>query len=226
MSSGRFIVLDGLDGSGKATQSRLLAERLNAEGRPARKMDFPAYDRNFFGSLIGECLAGKRGDFVNLDPKIASTLYACDRAESAEEIRRALSNGETIVADRFTSSNQIHQGGKIEDDAERQVFLTWLDRMEHEVLRVPRPDLVLYLRVPLEVSLDLLARERSVKNEAQGGGVDTVEADMRYMEHSFSSAEMLAERNENWKAIECVWDGVIRTREEIHEDIWSILKGL
>lgn len=217
--SGVFIVLDGLDGSGKATQSRLLAERLNTEGIAARKIDFPAYDKNFFGAFIGECLAGAHGDFVHLDPKIASTLYACDRLESSASIREALASGEIVIADRFASSNQIHQGGKIKDVEEREAFLAWLERMEHEVLGIPRPDLVLYLRVPLAVSQELLAKEREVKNGAQGVGLDTVEEDAAYMRQSYESAELLAGSSPNWRAIACAANGSMRTREEIHEDI-------
>ena len=113
MKKGKFIVLDGNDGSGKATQSRLLADKLSAEGIAAITMDFPAYDRNYFGALLGECLAGKHGDFLHMDPKIASTLYMLDRFESSGDILEALEKGKVIIADRFSSSNQIHQGGKI-----------------------------------------------------------------------------------------------------------------
>ncbi len=220
MEKGAFIVLDGLDGSGKATQARLLVERFEKEGISARKIDFPHYDQNLFGAFIGECLAGAHGDFVNLDPKLASIPYACDRLESSPMIREALSRGEIIVADRFTSANQIHQGGKMTDPEERAAFLTWLDRMEHEVLQVPRPDRVLYLKVPLAVSLELLAKERTTKNQAHGAGVDTVEADANYMRQSYASAEMLANENEYWVTIDCAEEGAIRSREDIHEEVW------
>src|SRR4051812_35712095 len=113
MEKGLFIVFDGNDGSGKATQSKLLAEYFGSLGHPHLKLDFPGYDRNFFGAFLGECLAGAHGDFVHLDPKIASSLYALDRLESTKAIHDALGAGSIVLADRFASSNQIHQGGKI-----------------------------------------------------------------------------------------------------------------
>ncbi len=115
MKRGFFLVLDGNDGSGKATQSALLAEYLAAKGIPSEKIDFPRYEHNFFGSFLGECLAGKHGDFLHMNPKVASSLYALDRLESAPHIRTALDQGKVVISDRFSSSNQIHQGGKIAD---------------------------------------------------------------------------------------------------------------
>ena len=117
---GTFIVLDGNDGSGKATQSALLCERLAKEGIPAEKIDFPGYTRNFFGKFVGELLAGEHGDFVRTAPKLASLAYALDRHESTAHIEDLLSRGVTVVADRFASSNQIHQGGKYANEEERQ----------------------------------------------------------------------------------------------------------
>lgn len=221
MQKGLFIVLDGNDGSGKATQTELLRSALAEEGVSSIKLDFPGYTRNTFGALLEECLAGKRGDFVHLDPKIASTLYAADRFESSSAIRDALSEGVVVIADRFTSSNQIHQGGKIADEVERTAFLTWLDHMEHEVLQIPRPDLILYLKVPLETSLALLTEKRAAKNGHLGDGeVDQVESDRQYLERSHETAGWLASRESSWEIIECMdKSGALRTRESIHADI-------
>lgn len=219
---GTFIVLDGNDGSGKATQAKLLGERLQKEGIEAVKVDFPAYDTNFFGALIGECLAAQHGDFVHMDPKVASTLYACDRLESSPMIRDALAAGKVVIADRFATANQIHQGGKITDDAERATFITWLDRMEHEVLGVPRPDHVLYLRVPVEVSLKLLSAKRAAKIQGLADGQkDMVEEDRQYLEHSLAAADWLLTHQKNWSLIECMEGGTMRSPEAIHEDIWK-----
>ena len=227
MKKGKFIVLDGNDGSGKATQSRLLVKRLSEEGVESMALDFPAYNRNFFGALIGECLAGKHGDFLHLDPKIASTLYALDRLESSKEIRTALAEGDVIIADRFASSNQIHQGGKIADENERTEFLRWLDKMEHEVLRIPRPDLIIYLRVPTEVSIELLSKKRIAKNQVLGADMkDTVEEDRTYLERSHATANWLAGHQSNWKVIECAPQGVMRSVEDIQTEIRQIVEDL
>jgi len=227
MQKGLFIVLDGNDGSGKATQAALLIDYLARNRVVAVKVDFPAYDRNLFGTLIGECLAGKHGDFVNLDPKIASTLYAADRFESSRAIREALNSGFIVIADRFASSNQIHQGGKIADLTEREVFLVWLDKMEHEVFGIPRPDAIVYLKVPLETSLVLLQEKRTLKNGALSEGAkDTVEEDRNYLERSNETAQWLLETQPNWHLVDCMEDGTLRSRETIHEDVVAILENL
>lgn len=227
MQKGMFIVFDGNDGSGKATQSRMLAEYFEQEGTKHLKLDFPAYDRNFFGALIGECLAGAHGDFVHMDPKIASSLYALDRLESTPLIRDAISEGKVVLADRFASSNQIHQGGKIADENERITFLAWLEKMEHEVLGIPRPDAIIYLDVPVEVSLKLLTEKRKAKNQTLGDGVkDTVEEDRQYLERSHETAQWLAARESNWRIIQCMEVERLRTPEEIQQEVIAVVKKL
>lgn len=227
MQKGLFIVLDGNDGSGKATQAEFLSQALKTRGIESIKLDFPAYDRNFFGALVGECLAGKHGDFLHMDPKIASSLYALDRLESSAVITDALSAGTVVLADRFSSSNQIHQGGKIADEAERETFLLWLEKMEHEVLGIPRPDAIIYLKVPVETSLKLLTEKRAQKNGALGAvDRDTVEEDRTYLERSHETANWLASREANWHIIDCAEDGAMRTREAIHEEIATVVSGL
>lgn len=226
MQTGIFVVIDGIDGSGKATQARMLAERLAAEGKSVEKIDFPRYGTPVFGELLGECLAGKHGDFLHLDPKIASTLYALDRYEASVQIRKWLDEGKIVVADRFASSNQIHQGGKIIDTAKRDAFMSWLDKVEHEVLNIPRPDAVVYLRVPVEVSEGLLAKQRDAKNAALGEDAkDTVEKDRMYLERSFESAERLSTAP-NWKTVDCVEGGDMRTRDAIHEEVYALVSTL
>ena len=218
---GIFVVLEGNDGSGKATQTELLLQRLRAEGREAEKIDFPRYDNNTFGSLIGECLAGKHGDFLNLDPKIASSLYALDRFESGAHIREQLEKGVTVVADRYAGSNQIHQGGKIENERQREEFLLWLEKVEFGILDIPRPDLTVYLRVPIETSLKLLGEKRAAKNIELGERErDVVEEDRSYLERSIATADWLVKR-EGWGVVECMEGEVLRSREDIHESIWG-----
>ncbi len=227
MNRGIFIVLDGNDGSGKATQAKLLAARLAKENVGAELVDFPAYETNVFGALIGECLAGKHGDFVHLSPRIASTLYSCDRLESTPAIRAALAMGKVVIADRFASANQIHQGGKITDDAERATFIEWLDHMEHDVLGVPRPDRIIYLRVPVEVSLKLLSQKRAAKIQGLAAGQkDTVEEDRQYLEQSRAAADWLLTHQPNWTLVDCMDDERMRTPEEIHKDIFAAIEPL
>ena len=225
MKKGIFVVFDGNDGSGKATQSRLLTEQLLQDNIDSIILDFPGYERNFFGVFLGECLAGKHGDFLHMDPKIASALYALDRLESSKTIHNALTEGRVVIADRFSSSNQIHQGGKIADEQERIIFLQWLDHMEHDVLHIPRPDMIIYLRVPVEISLELLQKKRAAKNQMLGAGVkDTVEEDRTYLERSHETANWLADYRPNWKVVECASEQGMRSKEDIQKEIRQIVE--
>ncbi len=223
---GSLIVIDGIDGSGKATQTKLLVERLRAEGRAVEHIGFPRYEEKVFGEFLAECLAGRHGDFLHLDPKIASTLFALDRFEASPQIRAWREEGVIVIADRFSSSNQIHQGGKIVDQEKRNRFLSWLDRVEHETLGIPRPDAVIYLRVPVATALTLLSKEREAKNQALAGEIqDQVEKDRMYLERSFESAERLS-MNPSWIRIECVEGGLMRPPEVIHEEVYAATQTL
>ena len=145
-----LIVIEGSDGSGKTTQTDLLLQRLKKEGVPSESLRFPRYEDNLFGALIRECLDGKHGDFIKTDPKIASVLYACDRFETMDKIKTWLAEGKTVVLDRYVTSNQIHQGGKLRTEKEREDFLVWLSKMEYDVLHILKPSVVFYLDMTLE----------------------------------------------------------------------------
>src|SRR3989344_7972815 len=110
---GKLIVIDGIDGSGKTTQTALLIKRLKRDRQKVKVIRFPQYYNNFFGAFIGHCLKEQYYNFVKTHPKIASVLYAADRNESKEKIEKWLKEGNTVVAARYASSNQIHQGGKV-----------------------------------------------------------------------------------------------------------------
>ena len=225
---GKLIVFDGLDGSGKATQSFLLLRRLKKEGKRAHRIEFPQYAKNVFGELIGEYLRGKFGDFVKMDPRLASVLFAADRFESSSKIQAWLKAGDIVVADRYTSANQIHQGGKISDVKKRKEFLKWLDRLEYRIFHIPRPTVTIFLNVPVPVSLSLLKQSKKElsrkKKKYLHGGKDIVEANRTYFERSRSSALLLARSNHNWKKIDCTLSGKLLSPKEIHEKVWSALE--
>ncbi len=211
---GKLIVSDGIDGSGKATQTALLTSRLKKEGVSVKTIDFPQYTKNFFGKLLRECLDGKHGDFLHLDPRIVSLLYAADRFESSARIRSWLSEGYIVIADRYTSANQIHQGSKLADVKEQKNFLQWLDRMEHDVLGVPRPDLVLFLHVPVRISQELI----------KGRVRDLAESDTAHQEKALLNALAVIKKGKRWKKVPCTKDGGILPKEVIHEKVYAIMK--
>ncbi len=223
---GKLIVIDGSDGSGKATQTELLVKRLRREGRKVKTLDFPQYHGNLFGALIAECLRGEHGNFPELDPKIASTLYAADRFESKQKLERWLAAGNIVILDRYVSANQMHQGGKIRDARARAKFLQWLDDVEFGVFKIPRPDVIVYLSVPVAVSLELLKnKDQGKKKQYTQGRGDVVENDIRYLEASRRGAEAIVQKLNDWRRIECTdKKGTMRSRETIHEDVYSIVK--
>ncbi len=221
-SRGKLIVIDGSDGSGKATQTRLLAKKLKSDGVKVRTLDFPQYENNFFGAFIGDCLTGKYGDFLTLDPHITSVLYAADRFESSQKIKNWLDLGYTVILDRYVGSNQIHQGGKIFDLRKRKEFLLWLDEMEYGVFKLPRPDKVIYLDVPVDVSVALLRQSRKKKKYIAKGKKDIVEQSREYLENSRKSALWLARKKPYWIRIQCVRNGTLRSINDIHKEIISL----
>jgi len=216
-TKGNFLVIEGSDGAGKATQTALLVERLRNEGRRVETIDFPRYTDNHMGKLLRECLDGKRGDFLKLDPHITSLIYAADRFESSKQIRQWLEEGADVVADRYVSANMLHQGSKIDSEEERAESLHWLDKTEHEVFAIPRPDIIIYLDVPYQ------ARKKMMEKDTTRGALDTVEVDEAYQTAHEKSVEHLNRLMDSWHHISCVNDEGMHTREAIHEAVYDTL---
>ena len=227
MNRGKLIVLDGTDGSGKATQVAKLKDRLLSEGLFVKSLDFPRYYDNFFGALVGECLRGEHGDWAHTDPKIASVIYAADRFESSQQIREWLGAGNIVILDRYVSSNQIHQGGKINDEKERRDFMSWLDTMEHEIFGIPRPDIILYLNVPVAITQKLLILKgnKESKKYLEGRG-DQHEHNIEHLESARESGLKMIAENNNWQKIECTENDEILSIETIHQRIYEKIKEI
>lgn len=224
---GKLIVIDGADGVGKATQAKLLLARLKKEGKKAQTLDFPQYEKNFFGSLIGRALTGVYGDFIALNPYIASVLYAADRFESKETIEKWLSEGRMVVLDRYVSANQIHQGGKIVDAKERGKFLEWLEKMEFGVFGLPKPDVILYLDVPQEISEKLLEEKQSFsKKQYLNGEKDLAESNAKHQGDARVSALKIIQKSNHWVRISCAERGMLLSREIIADRIWQKVRTL
>ncbi len=222
---GKLIVIDGIDGSGKTTQIDLLINRMKSEGLKAKMIHFPHYD-NFFGNFIGHCLSEQYYNFLNTHPKIVSVLYAADRWESSEQIKKMLDDGFIVILDRYVSANQIHQGGKIKSAKKRNDFIKWLNEMEYDVFKIPRPDITLYLDLPTKIVLELLDKRNSskIKREYLKKGKDVHEADVDFLINSRKSALKLEKEISNFVKIECSEKGKILSREQIHDMIYAKVK--
>lgn len=221
-SKGKLVVIDGIDGTGKATQTALLKRKLEAEGRKVVTIDFPQYDDNIGGRVIKKLLQGEFGDFLALNPKAASAYYAADRRESMPKIKAWLDEGYIVIIDRYVSSNMIHQGSKIKDPQEAKDFLEWLDQLEYVMMELPRPDVIFYLDVTAEVAADLL-RNRAIK---EGGSRDQVEGNLKHMIESRECAlNIVGGTVKKWVRIVCSGDdNKLLPPEPIHEKIYEVAK--
>lgn len=213
--SGKLIVFEGTDGSGKATQANLLGEHLRQVGIPFLEIDFPRYG-NPFAEPVQQYLNGVLGRRPgDVSAYAASTFYAVDRyASYREEWGAAYEAGTLILANRYTTSNAVHQASKL-PPAQRREYLEWLFDLEYRRLGLPEPDLVLYLDLPTEISERLMRRRESVT----GHRADIHEQDETYLRNCRIAAGEIA-RDLGWVVIDCARDGEIRNSGEIHQEIW------
>ena len=213
----RLIAFEGSDGSGKATQSQLLFDRLS-KGKivNVKKISFPNYDSSS-SALVKMYLGGELGDNPNdVNPYAAATFYAADRfATFQTQLKKDFLSGTTIIADRYVTSNMIHQAVKIEDPNERERFLDWLDDLEFEKFKLPRPDLVFYLDMNPEISRKLI--------EQRGGGSDIHEKDFGYLQKCHAMGLELAKKF-SWRIIRCMNRDELRTTWEIQDEIFSMIE--
>ena len=219
---GKLFVIDGTDGSGKQTQSEKLRERLKNENIDFKSVSFPNYDSPS-SSLVKMYLSGEFGeDAKKISPYIASTFYAADRyATFKKDLEDYYNNGGIIIADRYTTSNMIHQAGKIEDLEERDKLLDWLWDFEFNLYKLPVPTEVFLLKMPPETSIALMKeRENKFTHDDKK---DIHERDKNHIIDAYNSACSVAKKY-NWYTVECVKDGKIRTIEDIHEEIYNEIK--
>ena len=219
---GKLFVIDGTDGSGKQTQLQKLKERLEKENIDYREVSFPNYDSKT-STLVKMYLSGDFGkNAKEISPYIASTFYAADRyATFQTEYKEYYENGGIILADRYTTASMIHQSGKIKDKEERDKFLKWLWDFEFNLYGLPVPTEVFFLNMPVEKSLELIAnRENKFTHETKK---DIHESDKNHLLDAYSAACDVA-KDYNWHEVICVKDDKIRTIEDIHEEIYNVVK--
>ncbi len=221
---GIFIVMEGADGSGKTTQFNLLTERLKAIGYDVAVFDFPRYDKGS-SHFVKQYLNGAYGNAADVSPYTASLFFALDRYEAAKDIEQALSEGKIVLSNRYTGSNMAHQGGKFVDEVEQRGFFVWADNLEFQLLGIPRPDTNIFLRVPAEVSYELIKRKqsRSYTDKVH----DEHEADMNHLKKSVATYDLLCQLfPKDFQAIECTKKGRLLGVAEINNLIWERLKPI
>ena len=221
-ANGKLLVLEAGDGSGKATQTKMLKERLVAEDRCVRQVEFPDY-ASPSSALVRMYLGGDFGERASeVNAYAASTFFAVDRYASFQMKWRAdLEAGAIVLADRYTTANMVHQAVKLEDAAEREAFLAWLEDFEYGKLALPRPDLVLFLDMDPAVSRRLIAARAA----ASGAARDIHERDEGYLVRCHRASVNLAARC-GWQRIRCSEAGEPLSREAVHEKIYEAVRRI
>ena len=217
---GKLIAIDGVDASGKQTHAELLYEKLKNAGKKVRMVSFPAYD-NPSSSLVKMYLSGEFGEKPgDVSAYAASSFFAADRfATFRTDWGKDYNDDTIIIADRYVSSNMIHQASKLRKD-ERDAFLDWLDNFEFEIYSLPRPDVTIFLDMPPEYGAKLMKdRENKFSGESEK---DIHERNSEYLLKSYENACFVADKY-CWKKVICVKDGEIRTIDDINSELYNIV---
>ena len=216
---GKLIVFEGTDGSGKSTQFSLLTERLQREGTDFRTIVFPQYSEPS-SALIRMYLGGEFGKSPSdINAYAASTFFAVDRYASYHKVwGEYYRQGGLIISDRYTTSNAVHQASK-EPAENRPAFFRWLSDLEFVHMELPKPDLVIYLDVPTELTERLL-REREAETHTHA---DIHEQNSSYLRLCRETG-LQAAAYYHWTVVHCERDGAMRPIEEIHEEIYELVR--
>jgi dTMP kinase len=219
---GKFIVLEGIDGSGKRTQLDMLARAFASRNVPFAQISFPRYD-GFFGKLAARYLNGEFGSLEAVDAHFSALLYAGDRLEAKPKIESDLASGKMLLADRYVGSNLAHQGARVPRE-KRTDFLQWLRHLEYQVYALPAEDLVIYLRVPPAEAHRLIG-EKAARNYTKLQR-DIHESNLAHLAATSEVYDQLAHQP-NWLKIEC-YDAsadALRSAESIHQEILAVAQA-
>lgn len=210
---GFFIVIEGIDASGKATQTKKVVEKLKEKGKKVKYINFPEYDSKF-GSLIGKYLRGEFGEKEEIPVEIRCMLYAMDRYQFKEEIQNHLKEGKLVVSDRYIESNLGYQTTEY-DGKERKKLIKWIETVEG---RLPQSDIVIFLDVsPKEAYA--LHDQKSLREYMGNDERDIHESVSDFQEKVYENYHKLAEEKDKWIKIKCVEKGELRSIEDIHREI-------
>lgn len=218
---GKLIVIEGsCDGVGKSTQYKLLVDRLIKESENViTTHHFPSYG-TYQGRPVEEYLKGNYGKISELSPYFVNSLYAQDRAITwITGLKQEYDKGSIIVLDRYTTSSLIYQSSVIEDEKEREEFINYIYDYEYHKLGIPEPDIVIFLHAPFEVIKEL----KSKRKQNDGIKNDIHERDLAFMKNVSDTSTSIANKF-NWSYVECTEEDRMRTIEEIHEDIYKLVK--
>lgn len=220
MEKGKLIVFEGAcDGIGKSTQIGLLRKRMENDGNTIVSHHFPSYD-TYHGAPVEQYLSGNIGKINELSPYFINSLYAVDRACAWHtKLKSLYESGNILLFDRYTTSSLIYQGSMISDIEERKKFLDYVCDYEYNKLGIKEPDSIIFLYAPF----DMVTKMR--ENRGDNGGIvnDLHERDIEFMRQAYDNAMFVAEYL-SWNMIKCNDGDKMRSKEDIHEEIYRLVK--
>lgn len=228
---GKFFVLEGIDGSGKATQTKLLAEYLKRRGFAVGKIDFPRHGERS-AAMVDDYLTGKYGTSDMVGPYVASVFFACDRYDASFKVKKWLNEGKIVISDRYVASNIGHQGAKLIKDKEGwKKYVKWLYNLEYNIFKIPKPDRTFILKTSPDFSLKLANRVDDKQKRARRKNYlgdsrkkDIHEKDRSHLLNALDSFLMLSKAfPKDFKVIECLKEGKLLSPEIIHKKIIEML---
>lgn len=222
IKKGKFIVIEGVDGSGKETQAKLLIKKLQDRGFKIKVMDFPQYGKTLFGDMVGKFLKGEYGSLKDVNPYLASLTYAGDRWQAKDEINDYLKKGYVVVSNRYALSNMGHQGSKL-FGKQRKDLLNFLEKLEYEIYDIPREDLDVILDVPAKIGKELILKKTARKYLGERRRRDIHEANVNYQEVTRKVYLGLLKRHPYIKKVDCSKRGKLLSIEEIHNRVWNVV---
>ena len=224
MKKYKLVVIEGVDSSGKETQTMRLFDNIKSTGLKTEKICFPNYDSDT-SSLVKMYLGGKFGTNAgDINPYMASAFFAVDRVGSMKcEWQERLNNADVVIADRYVTSNMIHQASKIDNEEEKEAFLNWIYDFEYEKMELPKPDLIIFLDMPVKHAMELMKNRPNKIDSSKTK--DIHESDSGHLNRSYANAVSVAQKY-GWHRISCVRDDKIRTIEDISEEIFEEFKKI
>jgi dTMP kinase len=219
---GKLLIIEGVDGSGKATQTDLLYQRLTEENYRVKKVEFPNYASES-SALVKMYLNGDfGGNPEDISPYISSTFYVVDRyASYKKEWEEFYNKGGMIVADRYTTSNMIHQAAKIDNLPGKEAFLDWLYDFEYNIFGLPIPNSIVFLDMPPEYGLNLISKRA---NKSKDVNFDIHELNDQFLKKSYENAKWVANKYQ-WKEIRCISDSRVKSIQEINDEVYAYAKA-
>ena len=218
---GKIIVIDGADGSGKATQSRLLFQKLKNHRIKTALLNIPVYE-SFTGKMVASYL---RNEFGRIDPHLAAMLYAVNRFQQKAKIVNWLKEGRVVILNRYVTANQIHQASHYKSTKLRNEFVKWVGDLEYGIFGLPKPDLVLFINMPVELAYELIKlKSPKERKYAAGSKGDILESDLEHQKEALNQAMRLLQKGKVWRQITGAKGGKLLPKTEISQLVWEEVK--